>query len=448
MKKVLLPVALAAWTISMHAQLITATGSTAVARMFHSSQMLNNGKVVVFGGYNGNAQSPVFYTSAEIYNNGTWSYTGSMNHQRYKVSSALLSNGNILAIGGTNSNMNETASCEIYNASTGTWSYTDSLNTARSNARIVVLNNGKILAAGGQYTSTCELYDQTTNTWTATGSMNVTRYDGFALSKLPDGRVLATGGNNTNSAEIYDPSTGTWTNVANTMTQARQYHQSILMGNGKVLIAGGDFTLTSEVYNPTTNTFTAAGNLAHYVSNCPMVNLSNGKVLIYGIGDLFNFTDRGALQVFNPGINQWYSAGVVSPAIFTGAVYTVHILQNNKILYVDGNFSTGNGANPYCYLVDQNAIAASVEEQSNIASWETYPNPATNQVTVDMELEQDSNVKLQLYDVLGNTVMEFTDESNGKSYHRQLDMIALPQGVYFLSVQSGKETRTAKIVKR
>lgn len=432
--------------LSLSAQLITATGNTAVARMWHSSQMLSNGKVVVFGGYNGNAQSPVHYSSAEIYNNGTWSYTGAMNEQRYKVSSALLSNGNILAIGGTDANLNETSSCEIYNATSGTWSYTDSMANVRSNAKVVTLNNGKILVAGGQYTATCELYDQSTNTWSTTGTMNGNRYDGFALTKLPDGRVLATGGNNTNTAEIYDPSTGQWTNVTATMTTNHQYHQSILMSNNKVLIAGGDMTLSSEIYDPVAGTFTAAGNLLHYISNCPMVNLSNGKVLVFGIGTLFSM-DREALQVFNPVANQWYLAGPVPSSIFTAAVYTVHQLQSGNILYVDGNFTTGNGASQYCYLVNPAAIAVGIDEESSSFSASIFPNPSSGIITVSADVTNGSLVYTTVRDVLGKTVAASTQIAGSTGYIDQIDISGLNPGMYFVEIASEGRVATQQLIK-
>jgi hypothetical protein len=433
--------------ISVNAQLIVATGSTAVPRMWHSSQMLANGKVVVFGGDNGNVSSPAYYSSAEIYNNGTWSATGAMGHVRDYVSSILLSNGNILAIGGQDAGGNETNTCEIYNATSGTWSATGSMTTARSESHVVMLNNGLILVAGGKYTNTCELYDQSTGTFTVTGSMNATRYAGFTLTKLPNGNVLATGGNNSATAEIFSVSSQTWNNVASNMTIARQFHQAILMTNNKVLIAGGDYTLTSEVFDPTTNTFTTAGPLAQYISDCEMVNLTNGKVLVYGQGNPFSPTDKGALQVFNPAANGWYSAGVVPINIFTASVYTVHKLQNGKILYVDGNWTTGNGANAYCYLVDPAMIVAGVEEQNEIADLSVYPNPASDLITINALLSNDGNIGVRISDVLGNTVMDMEDHSQNKQFQNQIDIGKLPSGIYFLSITSGNSTSVRKIIK-
>lgn len=446
MKKIFTLLSSALLVVSVNAQLIVATGSTAVPRMWHSSQTLANGKVVTFGGDNGNAMSPVYYSSAELYNNGSWSSTGSMSQVRDKVCSILLTNGDVLAIGGQDASSNVTLTCEIYSVASGTWSLTGSTTNGRKRSKVVMLNNGKVLVAGGEYTSTCELYDQTSGTWTLTGSLNG-RDNGFTLTKLPNGNVLATGGNNQSTAEIYDVATGVWTNVATNMSVARSYHQAILMTNNKVLIAGGDYQLTAEIFDPAANTFSAAGTFTQYISECPMVNLPNGKVLVFGIGDLFNSTDRGALQVYAPAANNWYSAGVVPVSIFTAAVYTVHTLQNGKILYVDGNFSTGNGSSNHCNLVDPAFVAVGVEEQTELSMLSVYPNPVSNFVTINVEVAQDGNISVQLFDLLGNQVMEIAEESRNKQFQSNMNIEALPAGVYFLTITSGNSISTRKIIK-
>jgi hypothetical protein len=232
------------------------------------------------------------------------------------------------------------------------------------------------------------------------------------------------------------------------MTGARQYHQSILMPNNKVLIAGGDFTLTSEIFDPTNNTFTATGNLLHYISNCPMVNLSNGKVLVFGIGTLFSPTDREALQVFNPAANQWYSAGVVSPAIFTAAAYTVHQLQSGKILFVDGNFTTGNGASQRCYLVDPAQIAVGLEEQSATFTTTLFPNPAENRVQLTTDLAAGSELIIETFDVLGNLVSSTSSTIQTFGAAQEIDLTAFGSGLYFVKVTSGNMSLTQRIVKQ
>src|SRR5262245_41274482 len=65
------------------------TGSLTSSRYSHTATLLNNGKVLVAGGYNGSA----FLASAELYDQatGTWTNTGSLAIQRYQQTATLLS---------------------------------------------------------------------------------------------------------------------------------------------------------------------------------------------------------------------------------------------------------------------------------------------------------------------------------------------------------------------
>src|SRR5260370_12836209 len=64
---------------------------------------MQNGQVLVAGGYNENS-SPPFLTSAELYNpsTGTWTTTGSLHTPRLYDTMTLLSNGKVLVTGGYN----------------------------------------------------------------------------------------------------------------------------------------------------------------------------------------------------------------------------------------------------------------------------------------------------------------------------------------------------------
>jgi hypothetical protein len=426
--------------INLNAQLISATGSMSSQRVSHNSATLANGKILVFGGDNGNANSYVVHKSAELYNNGAWSGTGNMAKNRRLAASVVLSNGNVMVIGGRNANQDEFASCEIYNVSTGTWSYADSMDNARSGAVAITLNNGKILAIGGDYTETCELYDQASNTWTATGSLAVSR-SWFDAVKLPNGNVLVVGGGSA-TAEIYNVSTGTWSAVSSPMNQTRTAPTAILMTNGKVLIAGGNFTKTSEVFDPIANTFTAAGDMGQYASACDMINLTDGRVLIYGIGDVFS-TDRKALQVFTPSTGTWSYPGSVPTNIFCASDYTVNRLPNGRILYSGGNWTTGNGANQQCYVV--NLTALGLEELTG-ADFQVYPVPAKDHLTIDCEHASALNgCSFVLSNTLGQII--YTAPVNGQT--TSMDLTGLNEaGVYFVSLKNsnGEVVQTKKII--
>src|SRR5438034_7345390 len=58
----------------------------------------------------------------------SWSYTGNLNIARYGHTATLLQNGKVLVVGGYGGE----TSAELYDPATGTWSITGSQNTART----------------------------------------------------------------------------------------------------------------------------------------------------------------------------------------------------------------------------------------------------------------------------------------------------------------------------
>lgn len=194
----------------------------AVARARHTATLLPDGEVLVAGGattYHGEAG--LVTARAEIYNPGTnaWRPAASMSKPRYTDAATLLNNGRVLVAGGWYATSNSDPShntAEIYDPATNAWAATAPMTSARADYSLVLLADGRVLAAGGvnpAYTvqASSEIYDPATGAWTATGDMTVgTMWSAAGL--LPDGRVLMAGGaldalagGLTNVSQIYSP---------------------------------------------------------------------------------------------------------------------------------------------------------------------------------------------------------------------------------------------------
>jgi len=132
----------------------------------------------------------------------------------YGHSATLLENGSVLVVGGYGP---ETSRAEIYDPTMGSWTSTGSLKTPRVQHVAVRMADGRVLVAGGHggylnFVNTAEIYDPTTGEWSDAGTFSVAR-SGATATLLADGTVLVAGGSGVdyrgvNSAETYDPRTG------------------------------------------------------------------------------------------------------------------------------------------------------------------------------------------------------------------------------------------------
>lgn len=72
-----------------------------------------------------------------------------------------------------------------------------------------------------------------------------------------------------------------------------------------------------------------------------------------------------------------------------------------------------------------------------------YPNPASNQVLIQLSEKYNENIKLNVFNTLGQLVLQ--DQINGGIMEKILNTNTLTSGIYFVQLNSGSLTRTVKI---
>lgn len=326
------------------------------ARHSHSATLLQDGKVLVAGGW-----STGSLATCELYDpsTGLWERTGDLETPRFAHTATHLPSGKVMVVGGRFYPSTLLANVELFDPVTGVWSVKQSLPIARERHTAILLPSGKVLVVGGrsdtgsnQFTASAVIYDPVADSWTATGSLRTARHKHTA-SLLPSGKVLVTGGENSSgilgSSEIYDPDTGVW-EEAGDLADPRFRHTATLLPSGQVLVVGGAgafsgtavTTLASaELYDPSSGGWTITGSLTVGRYRHTATLLPSGRVLVIG-GEPGGIPNSGtpvaAAEIYDPATGAWSHAGdQVTPRYRHSAT----LLPSGQVLVAGGRSRDG-----------------------------------------------------------------------------------------------------------
>jgi hypothetical protein len=106
-------------------------------------------------------------------------------------------------------------------------------------------------------------------------------------------------------------------------------------------------------------------------------------------------------------------------------------------------------ANSYLYI-DNLAFAGSVTGINEISNYvshiNTYPNPASDNIYVELNAKKTSTIKLQLVDVTGKLIKEINAGEVQGSYTQTINTTSVSKGVYFLKVTANDAIEVRKII--
>jgi hypothetical protein len=75
-----------------------------------------------------------------------------------------------------------------------------------------------------------------------------------------------------------------------------------------------------------------------------------------------------------------------------------------------------------------------------------YPNPAKDQVYIKLDAKNESNIKVELYDMFGKIVLSENYTSIQGEFKTGIDVARLDRGVYFVKIKLNSGEARIKVV--
>ncbi len=286
-----------------------------------------------------------------------------------------------------------------------------------------------------------DLFAGTVGFW---GGVFQSSNDGFNWLNMNDGLTfpivtsLAISGSNmfaaTGGGGVFLSTNGGnhWTPVNTGLTDTMIYTLAI-NGNNIFAIAGDSLGEIGNIFLSTNNgsSWTFKGRL--FPGNAYALAVSGNNIFAAGDGGVFRSSNNGDSWIAeNDGLDSYsilINALVVKgDTLFAGTDFdNVWKRSVSEMITSVKNPSTGSPAN---FSLDQN-----------------YPNPFNPTTTITYRIPVVSNVRLEIYDILGREVKALVNErQTAGSHYVTFNAGSLPSGVYIYKLQAGNYSNTKKLL--
>ncbi len=122
-------------------------------------------------------------------------------------------------------------------------------------------------------------------------------------------------------------------------------------------------------------------------------------------------------------------------------------------IYYAGNATNNNGAKTGDYIYNASQVVTpagvSVSEQENSPfTFSFYPNPTTENITVNYSLEESAKIQYVIYDLTGKKVQTESATRFPGAQQQSIDVNSLQAGTYLLSLNLNGNVITKRFVKK
>ena len=267
----------------------TPTADMLQARAGHSATLLEDGRVLVTGGFAGEGTAPL--SSAEVFDpaSGEWERVGDLETGRGGDAAALLGDGRVLVAGGWLRSNTYTETTELFDPATGEFEPGPDLPVAADGLAATTLDDGSVLVVGGQQRS--EVGTGAAVRITPDGGIVEVESLGTARFKhtvvtLPSGEALVLGGTVDDQAllrstEVFDPGTNSF-RPGPDLDQGRYKLTggAVVLPDGRVVVAGGGPGV--ELLDPGSGVSTPISSAGSEWASFSTVGVSSGRVVVIG----------------------------------------------------------------------------------------------------------------------------------------------------------------------
>lgn len=258
-------------------------------RVFHTVTELADGRILIAGGERTSVSvsEPEPGADCQIYDpqRRVWLIAGDMNSARTRHSAVRLQDGSVLVVGGFQLNrssyvLDSISTVERFDPETLTWRSVASLPFSSGSHTTTLMDDGRVLFVGEDVL----FYDPELDSWSEGPEIDVGRI-GHTAHRLEDGSILIVGGcfgrEPTSSVVAFDPEDLSWSDRTST-NESHCGHLSTQLPNGQVVIAGG-ISDAFEIYNPDEDSWASIpGLLVSRQAVGGVVALTNQQVVIVG----------------------------------------------------------------------------------------------------------------------------------------------------------------------
>jgi hypothetical protein len=412
---------------------------------------------------------------------GTGSSNGVSSGSGFPAVRALAVVGNEVYVGGDFTSAGGVSANNVarFNTQTNTWS---ALGTGSSNGvssvggfapvfALAVVGNevvvgGAFSSAGGVSANCVARFNTQTNTWSVlgTGSSNGVNDVVTALAVVGNevyvgGAFSSAGGVSANRVARFNTQTNTWSSLGTGSSNGVSGGGvAALAVVGNEVVVGGWFNSAGGVsanrvarFNTQTNTWSSLGTGSQNGVDSVVTALAvvGNEVVVGGL-----FTSAGGVSAnrvarFNTQTNTWSALGTGSSNGVNGFVNALAVVGNEVV--VGGEFTSAGGVSAN-FVARWNSGTSRVEQLSPTAPKtflleQNYPNPFNPSTTIRYQLPVASEVKLEVYDVLGKKVATLVSERQAAGYYQYVwNANGLTSGVYFYRLQAGGFVETKKMM--